>query len=107
MSRPFSSESAFRAIGHPLRRQVLDLLRDGERTVGDMHEAFQRVSMATLSDHLRILREAGVLKQRRRGRFRMYHVDPRLLQEIARWLKPFDSVRSSVDGSDHARGARK
>jgi DNA-binding transcriptional ArsR family regulator len=90
MSRPLSTESAFRAIGHPLRRQILDLLRSGERTVGEVHETFSRVSRATLSDHLRILREAGLLKQRRRGRFRMYHVDPRLLRDIAQWLRPYE-----------------
>jgi len=106
MSRPFSSESAFRAIGHPLRRQILDRLREGERTVGEVHEAFQRVSMATLSDHLRVLREAGVLKQRRRGRFRMYHVDPRLLVDIARWLRPFEAMRGG-ESSDQTRPAKK
>lgn len=106
MSRPFSSESAFRAIGHPLRRQILDLLRAGERTVGDVHQSFLRVSIATLSDHLRILREAGVLKQRRRGRFRVYHVDPRLLHEIARWLKPFEAMRPA-DAGEAAKPGRR
>lgn len=94
MSRPFSAESAFRAIGHPLRRQMLDALRQGERTVGEMHEAFPRVTLATLSDHLHVLRESGVLRQRRRARFRVYTLDPKPLQAIARWLKPFESMRS-------------
>ena len=106
MSRPFSSESAYRAIGHPLRRQILDLLRHAEHNVGEIHDAFQRISMPTLSDHLRILREAGVLKQRRRGRFRLYRVDPRLLQEVARWLKPFEAMRDG-ESSDQGKPARK
>ena len=67
----------------------MDYLRAGERTVGDVHEAFSGVSRPTLSDHLRILRETGLLKQRRRGPYRMYRVDAAPLREVMKWLRPY------------------
>jgi DNA-binding transcriptional ArsR family regulator len=67
MSRPRNSESVFRAIADPTRRKMLDLLRDGERSVGEMVTTM-RLQRAVASHHLGVLIQAGLIRQRRRGR---------------------------------------
>jgi DNA-binding transcriptional ArsR family regulator len=71
MSRPLPDESAFRTVAHPVRRRVLDMLRKGERTVGEIVGAF-RLNRQTMSQHLRILRTSGLDQQHRKGRTRVY-----------------------------------
>jgi DNA-binding transcriptional ArsR family regulator len=64
MSRPLADDSVFRVMGHPARRAVLDQLRRGERPVNELPPT-ARLSRATMSEHLRMLRNAGVIIQRR------------------------------------------
>lgn len=76
----------FRTLGHPARVRILELLRDGERTVGDLQAALELDSSGT-SQHLSILRRAGLLQSRREGTSVYYCVkDPRTFQllEVAR-----------------------
>lgn len=93
MSRPLATESAFRAIAHPLRRRILDALRRNEYSVGELHQALSDIGRASLSDHLRILRESQLIKQRRKGTFRMYtlNIDP--IRMVASWCRPFDAYK--------------
>jgi len=78
----------FRVLGHPARVRLLELLRDGERTVGDLQRALGLDSSGT-SQHLAALRRQGMLESRRAGTSVYYRVrDPRIFQllEVAKQL---------------------
>lgn len=78
----------FRVLGHPVRVRILELLRDGERTVGDLQLQLQMDSSGT-SQHLGALRKQGILDSRREGTSVYYSVrDPRIFQllEVARQI---------------------
>lgn len=86
---PRSSDSVFRSISHPTRRAVLDRLqRHGEQPVHELAEPL-RVSQPALSQHLRVLRESGLVAARRDGRERVYRLEPEPLFEVASWLEPY------------------
>jgi DNA-binding transcriptional ArsR family regulator len=73
----------FRVLGHPLRIRILELLRDGERTVGDLQAELELDSSGT-SQHLAALRRQGVLDSRRVGTSVYYSIrDPRVSQLLA------------------------
>ena len=78
----------FRILGHPVRVRILELLRDGERTVGDLQNELQMDSSGT-SQHLGVLRKHGILEARREGTSVYYTVrDPRIFQllEVSRQI---------------------
>ena len=74
----------FRAVADPTRRRVLDLLRDRDRSVGELAAPF-RMSQPAISQHLRILREAGLVRARKLGRRRLYRINPGPLREVYDW----------------------
>lgn len=79
----------FHAVADPHRRQLLDLLRDGERPVGELVEHFD-ISFPGISQHLRVLKQAGLVKNRRQGRYYYYRVNPNPLQEIQEWVTQYE-----------------
>jgi DNA-binding transcriptional ArsR family regulator len=79
----------FWAIADPTRRRLLDLLSTGERPVNDLAETF-RVSRPAISQHLRVLREAGVVTERRVGRERRYRLRAAALREVASWIARYE-----------------
>jgi DNA-binding transcriptional ArsR family regulator len=80
--------SAYAALAEPHRREILDLLRGRERPVSDLVERL-RLSQPGVSKHLRVLREAGLVRVRVDGRQRLYTLDPRPLAEVDAWLEPY------------------
>jgi DNA-binding transcriptional ArsR family regulator len=76
------------AIADPIRRRVLELVRDGEVPAGELAEQFE-VSRPAVSRHLRVLREAGLVRERRVGRLRLYRADPAPLGELRDWLERY------------------
>ncbi len=78
----------YAALAEPHRREILDLLRGGERPVGDLVDRLQ-LSQPGVSKHLRVLREAGLVRVRVDGRQRLYALDPRPLAEVDAWLEPY------------------
>lgn len=66
----------FGALADPTRREILIALADGELAVGDIAARVQGVGLTTVSSHLRVLRMAGLVTERREGRFRFYGIDP-------------------------------
>jgi DNA-binding transcriptional ArsR family regulator len=80
------------AISDPIRRRVLELVRDRELPAGDLAAEFD-VSRPAVSRHLRVLREAGLLHERRAGRQRLYRADPKPLAELREWLDGYWSGR--------------
>jgi DNA-binding transcriptional ArsR family regulator len=82
----------FRAISEPTRRRILDLLADRERAVKELVPQF-RMSQPALSQHLRVLRDAGLVRIRRQGRMRVYSVDPGPLREVSDWVGRYQRPR--------------
>jgi DNA-binding transcriptional ArsR family regulator len=76
------------AISDPIRRRVLELVRDRELPAGELAAAFA-VSRPAVSRHLRVLREAGLVHERREGRLRLYRADPAPLEELREWLEGY------------------
>jgi DNA-binding transcriptional ArsR family regulator len=81
-------DMAFNALADPTRRAVLDLLRAGTRPAGDIARAFT-VSRPAISKHLKILRRAHLVEERREGRHRMYHLNPEPLRAVDSWLNQY------------------
>ncbi len=78
----------FRVLGHPVRVRILELLKNGERTVGDLQNELQMDSSGT-SQHIGVLRKHGILEGRREGTSVFYSVrDPRMFQllEVSRQI---------------------
>jgi len=86
--------SPFEALADPHRRQILDLLRDGERAAGDLVEALP-LSQPGASRHLRVLREAGLVTVRKDAQRRVYRLVPGRLAELDAWLAPYRKFWSS------------
>jgi DNA-binding transcriptional ArsR family regulator len=78
---------AFEAIAEPNRRRILDLLRGGERPAGEVVDALA-ISQPGVSKHLKLLREAGLVRMRADGQRRLYSLAPRELAAVEAWLKP-------------------
>lgn len=78
----------FGAISDPQRRRILDMLRAGELPVGDLVLPLG-ITMSAVSQHLRVLRECGLVRQRKRGRQRLYRVNPRPLKKVVDWTEPY------------------
>ena len=81
----------FEAIAEPNRRQILDLLRDGERPVGVLVDALS-VSQPTVSKHLKVLREAGLVDSRVDAQRRLYRVRVQSLRELDDWIAPYRAI---------------
>jgi DNA-binding transcriptional ArsR family regulator len=83
--------SAFAVLAEPNRRQILELLRERERPVGELVDALS-VSQPAVSKHLRLLREAGVVESRVDAQRRVYRVRAEPLREIDAWLEPYRAL---------------
>lgn len=75
------------ALDSSRRREILRLVWEEERAAGDIHRALGDVTFGAVSQHLRVLVEAGVVKQRKDGRFRRYRADREALGPLAAWLE--------------------
>lgn len=80
--------TAYAALAEPHRRQILDLLRAGERSVNDLVPRLA-LSQPGVSKHLRVLRDAGLVEVRADGRRRWYGLRPEPLAEVDEWLEPY------------------
>lgn len=85
--------TAYAALAEPHRRQILDLLREGERSVGELVGRL-KLSQPGVSKHLRILRQAGLVDVRPDGRTRWYGLRATPLAEVDAWLEPYRALWS-------------
>ena len=83
--------TAYAALAEPHRREILDLLRGGERSVTEL-VAHVRLTQPGVSKHLRVLREAGLVVARPHGRERRYALTPEPLAEVDAWLAPYRAL---------------
>jgi DNA-binding transcriptional ArsR family regulator len=80
--------STFEVLAEPRRREILDLLRDGERLVGYLVDRLE-LTQPTVSKHLKVLRGAGLVEVRQDAQRRWYRLRPAPLAEIDDWLAPY------------------
>jgi DNA-binding transcriptional ArsR family regulator len=80
--------SALEVLAEPSRRAILDLLRDGERPVGDLVGQLT-LSQPAVSKHLRVLKEAGLVEVRSDAQRRLYRIRPEPLVELDEWLASY------------------
>jgi DNA-binding transcriptional ArsR family regulator len=78
----------FDVLAEPTRRHILDRLLDRPQTVGDLVVALD-VSQPSVSKHLRVLREAGVVQARKDAQRRIYELRPEALAEVLAWVEPY------------------
>src|ERR1700736_4273442 len=83
-----SALAALQVLGEPQRFAIIGLLRDGERSVGDLVDRL-RLSQPAVSKHLRILKEAGMVDSRADAQRRLYRIRPEPLAELDDWLAPY------------------
>lgn len=84
-----ATDSVYAALANPVRRRLLELLVDGPRTAGNLAEQFD-LSRPAVSEHLRVLRQAALVREEPSGRQRHYHLTPEPLSEVDEWLHPFE-----------------
>lgn len=89
-----SADAAFSALADPTRRAVLDLLCRGSQPAGRIAQAFP-VSRPAVSKHLRLLRRACLVRERREGRHRIYELNPGPLRAVDAWLSEYRSFWQS------------
>ena len=88
MARAATTTDAFNAVAEPRRRELLDLLADGERSVGEL-VSLSGLSQPQVSKHLRVLREVGAVHVRDAGRQRLYRLNGPALKPIHDWVSEF------------------
>lgn len=85
-------EAAFQAVGDGVRRTILERLREGERSAGEIADDFE-ISWPAVSRHLKVLREAGLVTERRQGRTRLYTLNrARIREALGSWVVAFDAM---------------
>jgi DNA-binding transcriptional ArsR family regulator len=112
---------AFDVLGDPVRRRILELLADGQRSAGEIGSIVQiqfGISQPAVSQHLRVLRESGFTSVKPVGTRRLYAVDPKHLKEVDVWLEQFrrlweesferlDEVLSKMKKKEEKKHGRK
>ena len=89
MSNPVQLDRVFKALGHQVRRQILDDLKDQPLTTGTLCAHFPELDRCTVMQHLGVLEEAELVIPERKGRERWNHLNPLPLHEIhERWIGP-------------------
>lgn len=104
-------QAALRAIAEPRRREILRLVRDTELPAGDIASHFD-VSRPAISQHLRVLKEAGLVAERREGTRRLYRARLDTLAELRSFLQDFwddglDRLKRAVEQEERSGGDRR
>src|SRR4029453_10155509 len=98
--------AALEVLAEPRRRAILDLLRDGERPVGDLVERLG-LSQPGVSKHLRVLKNAGLVEARPEAQRRLYRIRPEPLAELDDWLGPSPPLRRTPPSPPDVRLDRR
>ena len=88
MSRAQAHADVFNAVADPTRRAILDRLRQGNAPVAELASGF-RVSRPAISKHLKVLRSARLVRERKEGRQRIYQLEPERIEEVAKWAEEY------------------
>jgi DNA-binding transcriptional ArsR family regulator len=103
-------EAALKAIAEPRRRRILTLVRDGELTAGQIAAHFD-VTRPAISQHLTVLKEAGLVSERRDGTRRLYAARPEGLAELRTFLEGFwderlDALKREAERKERSKDGR-
>ena len=79
-------QNTLKALSDPIRRQILDMLKPGRLSAGEIGSAFP-VSGAAVSKHLSVLKEADLIRDTREGKFIYYEINTSVLEEVLLWMK--------------------
>jgi ArsR family transcriptional regulator, arsenate/arsenite/antimonite-responsive transcriptional repressor len=82
------SSLVFKALGDPTRRQILDLLKARDLSAGDLAAGFD-MTKASVSHHLSLLKQAGLVRVRREGQHQIYTLHTTVFQEAMQWMMSF------------------
>ncbi len=93
MARAATTTDAFNAVAEPRRRQIVDALAAGERSVNELVGALG-LTQPQVSKHLRVLRQVGLVAVRDQGRQRLYRLNGRALKPIHDWIKGYERMWS-------------
>lgn len=101
-------EAALRAIAAPHRRQILSLVRDGELSAGEIAAHFD-VTRPAVSQHLNVLKEAGLVSERRNGTRRLYRARPEGLVPVKQFLEEFwdprlEALKREIEREENKHG---
>src|SRR5690606_24827372 len=94
-------DESWRALSHATRRDILRLVRDGERSAGDIAAAFA-ITRPAVSQHLTLLREAGLLEERREGPRRLYRLRAGALRGLRDFLLELAPTAAPGAAADHS-----
>src|SRR5438876_2664193 len=106
MPRVAASNDVFSAIAEPRRRKIIALLGGGEQPVGDLVRAL-RIPQPAVSKHLGVLRRVRIVSVSRRGRRRVYRLNPRELKPVHDWVKNYERFWSHQLDRIKARAEQK
>ncbi len=81
-----SLQATLRALSDPIRREILNLLKAGRLSAGEITEHFN-VTAASISRHLSVLKEADLIRDTRQGKFIYYEINTSVLEETLLWIK--------------------
>ena len=81
-----SLQSTLRALSDPIRREILNLLKSGRLSAGEITEHFD-VTAASISRHLSVLKDADLIRDQRQGKFIYYEINTSVLEETLLWIK--------------------
>ena len=97
MSIEDQNDAIFKALGHRVRRHILDALRAEPRTTGALCELLPELDRCTVMQHLKVLEDAGLVIPERRGRERWNHLDALPIHAIhERWIGPYAHYAASM-----------
>lgn len=90
MTRPPAAPDVFSAIGHPRRRELIMALAGGEKPVADLVDTLG-LAQSTVSEHLGVLRAAGLVRSTKRGREQRYTFEPAPLEDVTEWMATLEA----------------
>lgn len=93
-------QNTLRALSDPIRREILNLLKEGRMSAGEIVERFD-ITGAAISRHLSILKEADLIRDKRKGKFIYYELNASVLEEILLWVK--DLKGENENGNDQKK----
>ncbi len=98
----------FEALADPTRRQIVSMLAAGERNAGDIANSFD-IAGPSVSRHLKVLRESGVISFRQQATSRVYRLEPEKLAEVRQWMDAqLDALKARFDRlADHLDGMKE
>ena len=89
-------QQTLRALADPIRREILNLLKESRRSAGEICEHFD-VTAAAISRHLSVLKEADLIRDTREGKYIFYELNATVLEEIMLWMADLKGDGTNVD----------